>query len=57
MTVVIEGVDTDEQRSAAISAGVDGLQGHLVGAPMQSARVLDRVLGEDRAFPPLRIVR
>ncbi|MDI1288843.1 MAG: bifunctional diguanylate cyclase/phosphodiesterase, partial [bacterium] len=57
MTVVVEGVDNDEQRSAAISANVDGLQGHLVGASMPAASVLDRVLGQDQPGPTLRIVR
>jgi len=57
MTVVIEGVDTDDQRSAAISANVDGLQGHLVGASMPAATVLDPLRGQDQHIPPLRIVR
>ncbi len=57
MIVVIEGVDTDEQRSAAISANVDGLQGNQVGASMPAATVIDRLLGNDQPIPPLRIVR
>lgn len=57
MTVIIEGVDNDEQRSAAISGNVDGLQGHLVGASMPAATVLDRLLGHDVPIPPLRVVR
>jgi len=57
MRVVIEGVDTDAQRSAAISANVDGLQGHLVGASMHSATVLERLLGDEKPTPSLRVVR
>jgi len=57
MVVLIEGVDNDEQRSVAISANVDGLQGQLIGEAMPSATVLDRLLGQDEHTSSLRIVR
>jgi diguanylate cyclase (GGDEF)-like protein len=48
--VVAEGVETETQRSAAIAAGCDAMQGHLLGAPIPAEHC--RELLVDRAAVP-----
>ncbi len=43
MTVVAEGIETEEQRCALVASGVEEGQGYLVAAPLPSAKFRELV--------------
>jgi len=54
MTMVAEGVETEEQRRFLASQGCDRLQGYHLGRPMPADEIADRLRAEDRAAAAAR---
>ena len=54
MTVVAEGIETEEQVRALISSGVEEGQGYLVAAPLPFQKFSELVESEEdmRVLPP-----
>lgn len=48
MTLVAEGVETEEQRKFLVSQGCDRMQGYHLGRPMPAADFVERLQAEDR---------
>ncbi len=50
MTLVAEGVETEDQRRFLVSQGCDRMQGYHLGRPMPAAEFVERLRSEDREF-------
>jgi len=48
MTLVAEGVETEDQRKFLVSQGCDRMQGYHLGRPMPAADFVERLQAEDR---------
>ncbi len=55
MKLVVEGVETEEQRRFLESQGCDRMQGYHLGRPMPAAEFLERMQVEDRVFADARL--
>ena len=55
MKLVVEGVETEEQRRFLESQGCDRMQGYHLGRPMPAADFLERMQVEDLAFADARL--
>ncbi len=55
MTLVVEGVETEEQRRFLEAHGCDRMQGFFLGRPMPASDFLARVQAEDRADADARL--
>jgi len=49
LTIVAEGVETDEQRETLRTLGVDQLQGYLLGRPQRLSDILDAGMTSETA--------
>ena len=50
MTLVAEGVETEEQRKFLVAQGCDRMQGYHLGRPMPASEFVERLQSEDREF-------
>src|SRR3546814_18149255 len=57
MTLVAEGVETEDQRRFLVAQGCDRMQGYHLGRPMPAAEFLDRLRPEERAFADAQMRR
>ena len=57
MTLVAEGVETEDQRRFLVAQGCDRMQGYHLGRPMPAAEFVDRLQTEDRAFADAQMRR
>jgi diguanylate cyclase (GGDEF)-like protein len=55
MTLVAEGVETEEQRKLLVAQGCDRMQGYHLGRPMPAAEFVERLQAEDREFADERM--
>ncbi len=55
MTLVAEGVETEDQRRFLVAQGCDRMQGYHLGRPMPAADFVERLQAEDREFADARM--